>query len=221
MSQPQHRRSPSDERERAVVFPKLSYLSSPNRGRKKTLSNSHQGTWVAHDNSLDSILQNKVLSEGFRDFLCRNFSEENLSFWLDAEKFKSTKFSSPADLKREANKIYKKYSQVHIPSEMRTQLLINLENPTQELFKDLQEEMANVLQTDSIPKFYRSDIYQALRPLEDKEIEFIAPKAGLILKSFTSFLAQYLNETKAEEVNNLLQIIGGECAELYREKKDS
>jgi len=206
-----------DQKERAAVFPKEWF--SPSKGRKKTLSSSNQGSWVSHEFSLEKIIKNKPIFEAFKDFLSRNFSEENLLLWLDIEKFRASKFSSQSELKKEANKLYKKYQNVHLSSEMRSQIGNNLENPTQDVFKELQEEMMHVLQTDSIPKFFRSDIYQSLRPQEEKEIEFVASKAVLLLKSFRSFLEQNKKDkAKAEEMENRLQRMGSEFAQLYKEK---
>jgi hypothetical protein len=60
-----------DEEKRALVFPKLSL--SPGKNRRKAPIT--QSGWVAVDNNLEKVLQNKSLNEAFRDFLQRNFSE--------------------------------------------------------------------------------------------------------------------------------------------------
>jgi len=102
---------------------------------------------------------------------------------------------------------------------MSTKIIDNLDQPSQHIFNELQAEVLNVLQTDSLPKFYRSDVFQALRPIEEKYIEFMAPKALGLLNAFKSFISQYKSATEAEALAASLQAIASECAHLYREKK--
>lgn len=111
-----------------------------------------------------SLLQNVPMLNFFDRFLQENFSGENLSFWFEVESYKSL---SPEKMPEKARDLYNRYmkpgsvSEVNVDCELKTECKHAIEkNITPSLFSQAQQAIYEVMQTDSYPKFLRSDIYQ-------------------------------------------------------------
>lgn len=52
----------------------------------------------------------------FRTFLCSEFSEENVEFWVACEDYKKTK--SPVKMEEKAKRIYEEFIQTEAPKEV-------------------------------------------------------------------------------------------------------
>eukprot|EP01136_Pigoraptor_vietnamica_P012439 Opistho-1_new@52364 len=102
----------------------------------------------------------------FREFLRKEYSEENLKFWLACEEIKKV---PPAKLKDEIMKIYNDYVAPSAQNE------VNLNSTTRELtskhvnsdmgydtFDEAQKMIFRLMNKDSYPRFLRSDEYTAL-----------------------------------------------------------
>uniref|UniRef100_H3AC10 RGS domain-containing protein n=1 Tax=Latimeria chalumnae TaxID=7897 RepID=H3AC10_LATCH len=66
--------------------------------------------------SLENLLTHKYGLLAFRAFLCMEFSEENVDFWVACEDFKKTQGQSKLTLK--AKKIYEEYIAIKAPKEV-------------------------------------------------------------------------------------------------------
>uniref|UniRef100_A0A3B4ARJ3 RGS domain-containing protein n=1 Tax=Periophthalmus magnuspinnatus TaxID=409849 RepID=A0A3B4ARJ3_9GOBI len=102
----------------------------------------------------------------FRHFLRSEFSEENLDFWLAVEKFKRT---CPQKMVFKATRIYNEFiscnatRQVNIDSavrELTNQSLSLRISPS--VFRLAQEQIYNLMLTDSYPRFLKSHLYTQL-----------------------------------------------------------
>ncbi|XP_051867036.1 regulator of G-protein signaling 8-like isoform X1 [Pristis pectinata] len=109
------------------------------------------------------LLDHKYGLAAFRAFLCSEYSEENIEFWLACEDYKKTK--SPAKLTSKAKKIYSEFIDVQAPREVnidfQTRELTkkNLLEPDHACFNDAQKRVYSLMERDSYPRFLRSKVY--------------------------------------------------------------
>ncbi|XP_051923847.1 regulator of G-protein signaling 3-like isoform X2 [Hippocampus zosterae] len=117
--------------------------------------------------SLKALLANQYGLAVFRHFLRSEYSEENLDFWLAAEKFKQTcPLGKMAD---RAKKIYEEFiscgasRQVNVDSNVRelTQRSLRLGAETAS-FQLAQDQIFSLMEADSYPRFLRSRLYAQL-----------------------------------------------------------
>ncbi|KAH0514954.1 Regulator of G-protein signaling 10 [Microtus ochrogaster] len=111
-------------------------------------SSSHQGLkstakWAT---SLENLLEDPEGVKRFREFLKKEFSEENVLFWLACEDFK--KMEDKNQMQEKAKEIYmtflsnKASSQVNVEGQSRLSEKI-LEEPHPLMFQKLQDQMAS------------------------------------------------------------------------------
>ncbi|XP_072420232.1 regulator of G-protein signaling 5-like [Chiloscyllium punctatum] len=111
----------------------------------------------------EKLLANKHGVAAFRAFLCSEFSEENIDFWLACEDYKNTKTSSKLMLK--AQKIYDDFVKVQAPKEVNldslTRVIVtrNLTNPNNSCFQVAQERTYSLMEKDSFPRFLKSNLF--------------------------------------------------------------
>ncbi|XP_073698308.1 regulator of G-protein signaling 4-like [Garra rufa] len=118
---------------------------------------------------LESLLNSKLGIQAFRWFLCSEFSEENLEFWLACEEYKN---ASGSKLAAKAQNIYNQFinpdapREVNLDSETREALMGLMEDPTADTFGDAQQRIFSLMAKDSFPRFLRSSYsQQALKVL--------------------------------------------------------
>ncbi|XP_025055978.1 regulator of G-protein signaling 10 isoform X2 [Alligator sinensis] len=132
-------------------------------------SSSHQalkGTarWAA---SLENLLEDP---EG--EFLKKEFSEENVLFWLACEEFKKTQ--DKKQMQEKAKEIYmtflssKASSQVNVEGQSRLNETI-LETPHPLMFQKLQDQIFNLMKYDSYSRFLKSDMYLKQKKSEEQD----------------------------------------------------
>ncbi|XP_063345087.1 regulator of G-protein signaling 3-like isoform X1 [Pelmatolapia mariae] len=132
--------------------------------------------------SLESLLSNQYGLTVFRHFLRSEFSEENLDFWLAVERFKKTRPSNK--MAARAAKIYDHFisttaaRQVNVDSAIREATNQSLRlGVSSASFQLAQEQIFNLMETDSYPRFLKSRLYtqlashnteQRIRPTRDE-----------------------------------------------------
>ncbi|NXX51471.1 RGS10 protein, partial [Tricholaema leucomelas] len=137
-------------------------------------SSSHQtlkGTskWAT---SLENLLEDPEGVKRFREFLKKEFSEENVLFWLACEEFKKTQ--GKKQMQEKAKEIYmtflssKASSQVNVEGQSRLSETI-LETPHPLMFQKLQDQIFNLMKYDSYSRFLKSDIFLNLKKCEEQE----------------------------------------------------
>uniref|UniRef100_V9L4P1 Regulator of G-protein signaling 5-like protein n=1 Tax=Callorhinchus milii TaxID=7868 RepID=V9L4P1_CALMI len=134
----------------------------------------------------DKLLSNKSGVTTFRAFLCSEFSEENLEFWLACEDYKKTK--SPAKRASKAKKIYSEFIETDAAKEVNVDFHTkevtkkSISQPTLSCFDSAQKTVYNLMEKDSYPRFLRSELY--LKLLKQVQFGSLAPRQRS--QSFTS-----------------------------------
>ncbi|KPM05393.1 regulator of G protein signaling-like protein 1, partial [Sarcoptes scabiei] len=101
----------------------------------------------------------------FRAFLCREYSEENIEFWLACEEYRKIRSSK---LRNKAKKIYANFVAVRSPREvnldhqLRLEIQKNLSTPTKSTFDIAQKKIQCLLESDSYVRFLQSELYTDL-----------------------------------------------------------
>ncbi|XP_029950813.1 regulator of G-protein signaling 5-like [Salarias fasciatus] len=108
---------------------------------------------------LETLLSSKSAVQAFRCFLCSEFSEENLAFWLACEDYRV----SPSALhKAKASSIYSQFivpeapQEVNLDAETRDALLSGMDSPSGDTFNEAQQRIYTLMAKDSFPRFLRS-----------------------------------------------------------------
>ncbi|XP_028937162.1 regulator of G-protein signaling 10 isoform X2 [Ornithorhynchus anatinus] len=137
-------------------------------------SSSHQnlrGTtkWAA---SLENLLEDPEGVKRFREFLKKEFSEENVLFWLACEDFKKTQDKN--QMQEKAREIYSTFlsskasSQVNVEGQSRLSEKI-LEEPHPLMFQKLQDQIFSLMKYDSYSRFLKSDLFLKHKRIEEEE----------------------------------------------------
>ncbi|KAG8201054.1 hypothetical protein JTE90_002729 [Oedothorax gibbosus] len=115
--------------------------------------------------SFQELTNSKYGLSLFRAFLSREFSEENIEFWLACEDYKRTR---PNKLIGKARKIYDDFVAVQAPKEvnldssMRSTILDHLQNPDRHSFDSAQRRIQGLMEQDAYVRFLQSDLYADL-----------------------------------------------------------
>nr|ACO51927.1 Regulator of G-protein signaling 10 [Aquarana catesbeiana] len=123
--------------------------------------------------SLDSLLEDPDGVEAFKDFLKREYSEENLLFWLACEDFKRTEGRD--QMQKKAQHIFNTFlsskasSQVNVEGQSRIGEQI-LREPHPLMFEKLQEQIFNLMKYDSYSRFLKSEKFHTLQSSEESGI---------------------------------------------------
>nr|XP_056706209.1 regulator of G-protein signaling 10 [Euleptes europaea] len=122
--------------------------------------------------SLENLLEDPEGIKRFREFLKKEFSEENVLFWLACEEFKKTQDKN--QMQKKANEIYmtflssKASFQVNVEGQSRLDESI-LEEPHILMFQKLQDQIFNLMKYDSYSRFLKSDMFLKLKQTEEQE----------------------------------------------------
>ncbi|NP_001405809.1 regulator of G-protein signaling 10 isoform 5 [Mus musculus] len=133
--------------------------------------------------SLENLLEDPEGVQRFREFLKKEFSEENVLFWLACEDFKKTE--DRKQMQEKAKEIYmtflsnKASSQVNVEGQSRLTEKI-LEEPHPLMFQKLQDQIFNLMKYDSYSRFLKSDLF--LKPKRTEEEEEEPPDAQTAAK---------------------------------------
>uniref|UniRef100_A0A8C6HYK0 Regulator of G-protein signalling 10 n=1 Tax=Mus spicilegus TaxID=10103 RepID=A0A8C6HYK0_MUSSI len=133
--------------------------------------------------SLENLLEDPEGVQRFREFLKKEFSEENVLFWLACEDFK--KMEDRKQMQEKAKEIYmtflsnKASSQVNVEGQSRLTEKI-LEEPHPLMFQKLQDQIFNLMKYDSYSRFLKSDLF--LKPKRTEEEEEEPPDAQTAAK---------------------------------------
>nr|XP_002718734.3 regulator of G-protein signaling 10 isoform X3 [Oryctolagus cuniculus] len=125
--------------------------------------------WAA---SLENLLEDPEGVKRFREFLKKEFSEENVLFWLACEDFK--KMQDKKQMQEKAKEIYmtflssKASSQVNVEGQSRLNEKI-LEEPHPLMFQKLQDQIFNLMKYDSYSRFLKSDLFLKHKQTEEEE----------------------------------------------------
>ncbi|EFX72621.1 regulator of G-protein signaling 2-like [Daphnia pulex] len=113
------------------------------------------------------LMASKYGSSLYRAFLLREFSNENLEFWLAVEEYKNSK---PQKMAAKAQQIYNDFvavqasKEVNLDSETRLITLTNVQsnNPDQHVFDRAQRRIQHMMERDSYLRFLQSELFLEL-----------------------------------------------------------
>nr|CUU97673.1 hypothetical transcript [Hymenolepis microstoma] len=115
--------------------------------------------------SFDNLLWDPNGCQAFKAFLEKEFSSENLRFWLSVNAFQ---FSPIYNLKASAQRIYEEFLAPNAPSEInidcttRANTVEAVKNPTRFVFVEAKQQIYKLMKSDSYVRFLRSDDYSAV-----------------------------------------------------------
>ncbi|XP_076347610.1 uncharacterized protein LOC143245305 [Tachypleus tridentatus] len=115
--------------------------------------------------SFQELMSNKYGQMFFRAFLSKEFSEENIEFWLACEDYKQSRVNK---LPSKARKIYHDYIAVQAPKEVnldsttKNTIFNSLSNPDHHSFDQAQKRIQGLMERDTYLRFLQSDLYLAL-----------------------------------------------------------
>ncbi|XP_078500044.1 regulator of G-protein signaling 10 isoform X1 [Lissotriton helveticus] len=138
-----------------------------------SINNNHRGTsrWMV---SLENLLEDPEGVKQFREFLKKEFSEENVLFWLACEEFK--KIQDRKQLHEKAKQIYgtflsnKASAQVNVEGQSRMSDTI-LEEPHPLMFQKLQDQIFNLMKYDSYSRFLKSEAFLQSKRTDERQHE--------------------------------------------------
>ncbi|VDP10939.1 unnamed protein product [Soboliphyme baturini] len=116
--------------------------------------------------SFEQMLKNRTLRCLFSQFLEREYSEENLIFWLACEEVNQIKDS--AVVAKKINEIYESFItknaplELNLSSDVRLQIIASIGNPDPSIFRTAQDQIFLLMKNDSYPRFLKSDLYLKL-----------------------------------------------------------
>jgi len=113
-----------------------------------------------------------------QEFLKKEFSHENIYFWVACEKYRS--LSSPAERATSARDIFERHlclgalEPVNVDSHARQATQDGLTDAASTLFLQAQKQIFNLMKFDSYPRFLKSDLYKEciVRELSGQALPF-------------------------------------------------
>uniref|UniRef100_A0A914VBH0 RGS domain-containing protein n=1 Tax=Plectus sambesii TaxID=2011161 RepID=A0A914VBH0_9BILA len=114
----------------------------------------------------DNLLKHKYGCQLFRTFLQREFSEENIDFWIACEEYKRIK--DPKKLALRAKEIYIEFvavqspKEVNLDSDTRSATQASLAGADRNTFDSAQYRIEHLMEKDSYPRFLKSELYTEL-----------------------------------------------------------
>ncbi|KAF7222264.1 regulator of G-protein signaling 20 isoform X2 [Nothobranchius furzeri] len=116
--------------------------------------------------SFDKLMSCPGGRNSFRQFLCTEFSEENMLFWLACQEFCNE--TNKSVIEEKARVIYEDYisilspKEVSLDSRVREAINRNMLEPTSHTFDDAQLQIYTLMQRDSYPRYLNSPAYKNL-----------------------------------------------------------
>ncbi|XP_071953043.1 regulator of G-protein signaling 21-like isoform X1 [Antedon mediterranea] len=120
----------------------------------------------AWSRSFDTMVRSTNGLRAFREFLCSEYSEENLMFWLACEELHT--LSEAVKIEERARIMYEDYisilspKEVSLDSRVREIVNRNMVDPTVYTFDEAQKQIYTLMQRDSFPRFLNSKLYKSL-----------------------------------------------------------
>uniref|UniRef100_A0A7M5WRJ7 RGS domain-containing protein n=1 Tax=Clytia hemisphaerica TaxID=252671 RepID=A0A7M5WRJ7_9CNID len=116
-------------------------------------------------NNFERLLRHNVGQKVFQEFLQAQFSDENLRFWIEAEKYLN--MTEEERMKR-AKSLYEDFVSSISPCEVsldayhRNQIEKEMDTAPKNLFKNAQDYIYCLMYRDCFPRFLKSKLYKRL-----------------------------------------------------------
>ncbi|CAL1291943.1 unnamed protein product [Larinioides sclopetarius] len=129
--------------------------------KDKSIRNQRVINWSV---SFENVLEDPIGLKTFTEFLKREFSAENIMFWVACKQY-STLTDKQQRIKL-AKEIYDLHLRpgaaeaVNINSHTRQYVLLNLQNPPPDLFQQAEKEIFTLMKFDCYQRFLKSELYE-------------------------------------------------------------
>ncbi|CAM4783663.1 unnamed protein product [Rotaria magnacalcarata] len=144
----------------------------------KLLDIGRVASWAV---GFEKLLNDDIGLHVFTEFLKKEFSQENIQFWIACEKLK--KLSDPEEIHHEANVIWSTYLHdtddgscpINIDSRTRQECQQSLLNkPNAHMFEKAQSQIFQLMKYDSYSRFLKSNMYKdcIMSEMEGKSIPY-------------------------------------------------
>ena len=123
--------------------------------------------------SFNDLLKDEIGRKEFKKFLQKEFSAENLDFYLASKKLKKEPFSN---VKGNVEVIFQNFlseetpNPINIDSKIKDITVKNMEKPNRYCFEQAQEHIYQLMKTDSYARFLKSDQYKTYLSSQEKTI---------------------------------------------------
>jgi len=120
--------------------------------------------WTVPNTGFDNLLRSCAGRKLFDEFLKKEFSRENLQFWIACENLKSVKEDKEFNL--QVDVIFKIYilptahDEVSLEGRVKDQLLRKRGKPTRDIFNEAQTKIYSLMHRDSFPRFLNSPLFK-------------------------------------------------------------
>ncbi|CAF0915606.1 unnamed protein product [Brachionus calyciflorus] len=130
----------------------------------------------------EKLLEDPLGLEIFTEFLKKEYSEENIDFWVKCENFK--KLTDMDEMKQVANEIWNTYldtssmCQINVDNKARSSCQEALQTPNLSMFEMAQTQIFSLMKYDSYSRFLKSQMYKdcIVNEMEGKPIRKISNK---------------------------------------------
>ncbi|CAF1007876.1 unnamed protein product [Rotaria sordida] len=177
-----------------------------NEESNKLIDIGRVASWAV---GFEKLLNDEIGLHVFTEFLKKEFSQENIQFWIECEKLK--KLSDPDEIRNKANSIWSTYlhdtddgsCRINIDSRTRQecqQSLLN--NPNAHIFEKAQSQIFQLMKLDSYTRFLKSNMYKdcIMSEMEGKPIPYITkPQQTSVNNEERSKTIDSLAKLKEEE----------------------
>ncbi|CAF0758450.1 unnamed protein product [Brachionus calyciflorus] len=112
----------------------------------------------------EKLLEDPLGLQIFTEFLKKEFSEENIDFWVKCENFK--KLIDLDEMKKEASNIWRTYldtssmCQINVDNKARSSCQEALQTPNNTMFELAQTQIFTLMKYDSYSRFLKSQMYK-------------------------------------------------------------
>lgn len=120
--------------------------------------------WKTPNTGFEKLLASDAGKKLFHKFLKKEFSSENLQFWVECEKLKSIPDGKP--FKDHVDVIFKIYlmpsalEEVSLEGRVKESLMKNRANPERTIFDEAQTKIYSLMHRDSFPRFLNSKVFK-------------------------------------------------------------
>lgn len=125
-------------------------------------------SWAIPNNGFENMMSSPAGREIFLKFLKKEFSSENLAFWIACEELRKVK-----DEKIFGEKVEEMFTTFMEPSspqevsldfKVKEKVMDQREQPSESMFDEAQSKIYTLMHRDSFPRFLTSSFYKKLQP---------------------------------------------------------
>jgi len=159
------RKSSSQSSERSTKAGKIANIEN---GQDSTdeLTRDILTSWTIPNNGFENMINNRRGRELFGHFLEKEFSAENLRFWIACQKLESCKDNKV--MRTKCEEIFVTFLDIASPQEVsldfrvKERLSAQRQDPNREIFQEAQSKIYTLMHRDSFPRFLCSPVFKNL-----------------------------------------------------------